>query len=136
MTILKESENFISHERFNYFRKYKNKNNIYLEIINKILLIKKKDPLKSLENYNMELAEEEIEFFKTSLNQKNSEFQRILDENREKEEQIKEVILENSQLKKEINNLKDRANRLSNKLDDKENMYQKKIIRIFLFFCS
>ena len=81
LNILKESENFIFHERFNYFRKYKNKNKTYLEIINKILLIKKKLPLKSLENYSMELAEEEIEFLQNSLIKKDSTYMNVLNLN-------------------------------------------------------
>jgi len=41
MNILRESENFQIHERFYYFRKYKNKDDTFLDIKNKILKIKK-----------------------------------------------------------------------------------------------
>ena len=133
LNILKESENFIFHERFNYFRKYKNKNKTYLEIINKILLIKKKLPLKSLENYSMELAEEEIEFLQNSLIKKDSKFMNMLNESIEKEQELNAIISENNELKKEINQLKNRANELSDKLNYIDNEYQKKINEIKSF---
>lgn len=130
LNILKETETFQCHERFYYFRKYKNKDKFVLEIINNILKIKKKSILVSLDDYTIDLAEEEIEYFKASLQKKNEEFIDIMKINNEKEKELENFKLDNAKLQEESNKIKEEAIRLQNKLNDKEKLYKTKLDEI------
>ena len=130
LNILKETETFQCHERFYYFRKYKNKDKFVLEIINNILKIKKKSILVSLDEYTIDLAEEEIEYFKASLQKKNEEFIDIMKINNEKEKELENFKLDNAKLQEESNKIKEEAIRLQNKLNDKEKLYKTKLDEI------
>ena len=70
LSILRESEDFKIQERFYYFKKYQNKDDIFLEIINKILEIKKKPLLDTLKDNSLDIIEEEIQYYKTLLSKK------------------------------------------------------------------
>ena len=77
LNILRESEDFQIHERFYYFKKYQNKDDIFLEIINKILEIKKKPHLYKLNDNSLDLIEEEIQYYKTLLDKKSEELEKL-----------------------------------------------------------
>ena len=61
---------------------------IHIEIINKILEIKKKTPLKSLKNYDMEMEQEELNYLYKEMNNKNNEFNDYIQKMTEKEKEI------------------------------------------------
>ena len=122
LSILRESEDFQIHERFYYFKKYQNKDDIFLEIINKILEIKKKPLLDSLKDKSLDIVEEEIQYYKTSLDKKCEESNEMFKKINENEKALESFKLENEKLKKKIDKLQNKnksmANELAKNLDD------------------
>ena len=91
LNILKESEEFKIHERFYYFKKYQNKDDIFLEIINKILEIKKKPHLYKLNDNSLDLIEEEIQYYKTLLDKKSEELEKLYKKINENEKEMEYI---------------------------------------------
>ena len=122
LNILKESESFDCHERYIYFKKYEKGNEITLNIINDILMIKNKPTIKSLNNIGIDLYEEEIEYLSACIQDKSKELIEIQKINTEKGNLLNTMKLENSKLIEESNNLKEGIIHLIekfNKLKDK-----------------
>ena len=107
LNILKESESFDCHERYIYFKKYEKGNEITLNIINDILMIKNKPTIKSLNNIGIDLYEEEIEYLSECIQDKSKELIEIQKINTEKGNLLNTMKLENSKLIEESNNLKE-----------------------------
>ena len=107
LNILKESESFDCHERYIYFKKYEKGNEITLNIINDILMIKNKPTIKSLNNIGIDLYEEEIEYLSECIQDKSKELIEIQKINTEKGNLLNTMKLENTKLIEESNNLKE-----------------------------
>ena len=137
LNILRESEDFQIHERFYYFKKYQNKDDIFLEIINKILEIKKKPLLDSLKDNSLDIIEEEIQYYKTLLSKKSEEFDEMLEKINKNEKEMENmntenesIKLENKELKEKIVILNNKNKSMADKLTKNENLHKKKLDEI------
>ena len=137
LNILRESEDFQIHERFYYFKKYQNKDDIFLEIINKILEIKKKPLLDSLKDNSLDIIEEEIQYYKTLLSKKSEEFDEMLEKINKNEKEMENmntenesIKLENKELKEKIDILNNKNKSMADKLTKNENLHKKKLDEI------
>ena len=79
LKVLEESKSFEYQERFYYYEKYKGQEHL-LQIVNQILKLKDKKPLKSLKLYDLDLAEEEISFLKEKALKQQQDY-KILSQN-------------------------------------------------------
>ena len=115
LKILRESEDFQIQERFYYFKKYQNKDDIFLEIINKILEIKKKPLLDTLKDNSLDIIEEEIQYYKTLLSKKSEEYDELLKNINENEKEMENMNTENESIKLENKKLKEKIDILNDK---------------------
>ena len=103
---------------------------IHIEIINKILEIKKKTPLKSLKNYDMEMEQEELNYLYKEMNNKNNEFNDYIQEMTEKEKEIITFKNKNKLLVDKTTKLNKEIILFSDKLNYKDKLYQDEIKEI------
>ena len=137
LKILRESEDFQIQERFYYFKKYQNKDDIFLEIINKILEIKKKPLLDTLKDNSLDIIEEEIQYYKTLLSKKREEYDELIKNINENEKEMENmntenesIKLENKELKEKIVILNNKNKSMADKLTKNENLHKIKLDEI------
>jgi len=70
--------------------------------------------LQNLKYFTLEIAEEEIKYYKSSLNKKTEEFDEIFKRIDNNEQEMENMKIENTKLKEEINILNKKAKNLAN----------------------
>ena len=70
--------------------------------------------MQNLKYFTLEIAEEEIKYYKSSLNKKTEEFDEIFKRIDNNEQEMENMKIENTKLKEEINILNKKAKNLAN----------------------
>lgn len=70
--------------------------------------------MQNLKYFTLEIAEEEIKYYKSSLNKKTEEFDEIFKRIDNNEQVMENMKIENTKLKEEINILNKKAKNLAN----------------------